>query len=158
MTKEELQKEFNRQVENLIQKGYPEAAKLTQEAFIEEIESLRSKLEGLLLGELDLDKGYIPFVIVVSHMLVATDVAMSLVIKDGKEGVTKLFPLEPKDFSVIDAVEVPPYDFYLVNPSIIFHRCCILIYESCLLIKLYIFKSRRILLRFFHSLGKESIE
>ena len=114
MTKEELQKEFNRQVENLIQKGYPEAAKLTQEAFIEEIESLRSKLEGLLLGELDLDKGYIPFVIVVSHMLVATDVAMSLVIKDGKEGVTKLFPLEPKDFSVIDAVEVPPYDFYLV--------------------------------------------
>ncbi len=39
---------------------------------------------------------------------------MSVVNKDGKVGITKLFPLEPSDFTAIDEVAIPNDRAYLI--------------------------------------------
>lgn len=109
-----FEQEFERQVDNLLLKNYPAAAGMSAEKFLKQLEPLRVRLNGLTFEELDIDQGHLPFVIVVKSELVATDVAMSLVEKDGKAGVTKLFPHEPKDFQVIESENIPSGLAYLL--------------------------------------------
>ncbi len=109
-----LDQEFNRQLENLIQKGYPKLAGVKKEKFIAEIESLRKRLERLNLPAIDLERGRLSFVIVVKSDWVDTEKAMALVKREGKTGFTNLFPRKPNDFEPIDHVKIPDGMAYLL--------------------------------------------
>ncbi len=57
MTNEVTIKEFDRQVENLLQKNYPKSANLTAKEFLKYTEPLKQKLQNITLPEIDLEKG-----------------------------------------------------------------------------------------------------
>ncbi len=114
MNKTDFFREFDRQLNTLIQKGYPKIANLDIDVFRIKIKSLQSKIENLQLPEVDLDKGILPFVIVVKDVLVPTEKMMGLVEKDGKNGVTILRPHTPENFKIIDGLEVPDENVYLL--------------------------------------------
>jgi len=106
--------EFDRQVDTLIQKGFPQLAKLTDSAFEQLTNPLRVQLEQLSLPEIDLEQGILPFVIVVKHDLVSTEDMMARIERNGKQGITKLYPREPQDFNPIDTVTIPQPPIYLL--------------------------------------------
>jgi len=110
----QLKKEFDHQVENLLQKGYPETAGLSVESFLKHVEPLKDKIQRLAVPETDFEKGRLPFVIVIKSDLVPTERAMLLVEREGKKGFTKLYPHEPKDFRPIDVVVIPDGMAYLL--------------------------------------------
>lgn len=114
MNKTDIFKEFDRQLNNLIDRGYPKVAKLDVETFQEKAVRLRSKLEGFQLPDVDLDKGSLPFVIVVKGDLVPTERMMELVEKDGKSGVTILRPHTSENFKTIEEIDVPDENMYLL--------------------------------------------
>lgn len=114
LSSEQIQQEFDRQVENLLQKKYPEAAGLSADRFLEHITPLKQMTNQINALEMDLKQGYLPFVIVISSNLVPTETAMSLVEREGKPGVTKLYPHEPTDFQAIDGVGIPDGIAYLM--------------------------------------------
>jgi hypothetical protein len=109
-----LLEEFDRQVENLLAKNYPIAANLTPSDFIKHIEPLRERVVSLVAPEVDLTTGILPFVVVVKSDLVPTDTAMALVAREGKSGITKLFPHIPTDFHTITGVHIPTAPVYLL--------------------------------------------
>ncbi len=109
-----LSQEFDRQTENLLQKGYPEAAGVSAEEFLKHLEPLKQKIKEAAFPEIDLEKGYLPFVIVVKSDFVAAEKAMSLVEREGKRGFTKMYPRELKDFEPIGEVSIPNEMVYLL--------------------------------------------
>jgi hypothetical protein len=109
-----MEKEFDRQVENLLHKGYPETTGLTKEEFLKYVLPLKEKVVGEKLPEANLEKGILPFVIVVTSELIPADQMMAKVERDGKPGITKLFPHEPTDFAPIESVQVPKTPVYLL--------------------------------------------
>ena len=110
----QLRDEFDRQVENLVQKGYPKVAGVKPATFVNHIKSLRRKIGKLDVPEIDLEKGRLPFVIVIKSDWVAAKKAMSLVEREGKNGFTQMVPREPKDFRPIDGVNIPDGVAYLL--------------------------------------------
>lgn len=110
----DLLQEFDKQAQTLIQKGYPKLAHKTESEFINILSDLRNKVVGLSDTNIDITQGSLPFVIVVKSNLVSTEDAMSVVQKDNKNGVVKLFPLVPSDFTVIESVSIPKDDVYLL--------------------------------------------
>lgn len=111
---EKLLQEFDRQVENLVQKGYPEAINITKHDFLRKTRSLKDKLENLSLPEIDLEKGRLPFVIVIKNQLITPEKMMELVEKGGKSGVTILRPHTSQNFKTIDEVSIPDETVYLL--------------------------------------------
>lgn len=109
-----LTQEFSNQVQNLIHKGYHQLAGRSDSEFINFLEPLRVKVEKLDLPSIDIEKGFLPFVIVVKNVMIPTEKAMSMVEKDGSAGITKLYPLVPSDFSTISGVNVPDLEAYLL--------------------------------------------
>jgi hypothetical protein len=114
MMTEALQQEFDRQVNNLIQKGYPKLAALTEQQFLKYMKSLWKKLQKFDLLEVDLKRGHLPFVIVVKSEFLGSESAMSLVEKNGKKGVTILRPHTSQHFKTIDEVSIPKSVAYLL--------------------------------------------
>lgn len=110
----DVNQEFNRQITTLMNKGYANRANLSKDSFLEKLESLRKKLPDAIATTVDLESGKLPFVIVVKHIVVAADQAMSLVEKDGKQGITKLFPHQPTDFDTLPEILIPSSDIYLI--------------------------------------------
>jgi hypothetical protein len=106
--------EFERQTQNLIEKQYPQEANISINEFLNILTPLKTILEGTSLSELDIEKGILPFVIVVKSDIVSTEKAMQLVNREGKTGNTKLFPLEPKDFKPISDIIIPEKMIYLL--------------------------------------------
>lgn len=106
--------EFNRQLDNLFQKGYPKAAGTSKEVFLQHFVPLRDKIINLDLPDVDLEKGTLPFVIVVSNELIDSEKAMSLVEREGKNGVTILRPHTSQNFKTIDGVTIPDTAAYLL--------------------------------------------
>ncbi len=109
-----MQEEFDRQLQRLLDIGYPQAAHLSQEKFLSLATPLKNKLRDIKTLPVDLAQGNVPFVIVVSEKLIAAEKKMELVVREGKTGVTKLFPHTSKDFSPIDEVIVPQNPLYLI--------------------------------------------
>lgn len=109
-----IQDEFDRQVQTLIDKGYPRIMAVTNDDFHQQMLPLMELLTGQTLPEVDLVAGYLPFVIVIKHDVVPTIEAMSRIEKDGKTGITKLDPLLPTDFEVIPTMDIPSTDIYLL--------------------------------------------
>lgn len=110
----DIRSEFERQSNILTEKGYPQAAKLSRADFLEHLAPLANSVENLPVNTVNLEEGYIPFVIVVTAGLVPTLQAMAKVERQGKQGVTKLYPHEPTDFQPIESVSVPDAPVYLL--------------------------------------------
>ena len=111
---EQSRREFDRQVNNLFQKGYAEAADISADEFLKHIKPLKERIVSLSLTEIDIEKGKLPFVIVVKSDLLNVEKAMSLVEREGKKGITKLYPREPNDFKIIDGINIPNGMAYLL--------------------------------------------
>ena len=106
--------EFDKQVATLIKKGYPKASGKTEKEFLKIIEPLREKLNLRDVFSIDIENGTISFVIVIKNELVSTETMMSLVKKNERQGITKLFPHESKDFQIIVEEQVPSSTAYLL--------------------------------------------
>ncbi len=107
--------EFNIQVQTLLAKGYARLFHQSDDAFKKYLSPLLLRLNNLELKDADFEQGYVPFVLVVKSNLVPTEIAMSLVDKNGKRGVTKLFPHKPEDFTAIEYMNIPKDDIYLIT-------------------------------------------
>jgi hypothetical protein len=113
MNQKLLYSEFDRQLNTLLEKGYPDAAVMSQQSFIDLVQPLIDLLTPSTY-DIDYENGTLPFVVVVSHTLVPTEFAMTHTSKDNKTGIVKLFPHEPSDFEVISDVEIPKRLVYLI--------------------------------------------
>lgn len=114
LTKFELEKEFDYQVNTLLQKKFHDAANLSEDEFLSLIEPLKEKVLRLELPAIDLDKGYLPFIIVISPSLLSIEKQMSLVEREGKPGITKLFPRTSEDFKNIESVPIIPQKVHVL--------------------------------------------
>lgn len=108
-----IEAEFNRQVNNLLDLGYAKIAKLTPEQFVKKLKPLKQKLKGRL-WPVNLEKGHVPFVIVVKPELVPVQKAFKLVNRQNKSGVIKLNPKSPEDFLPTKFVKIPKNSVYLL--------------------------------------------
>lgn len=106
--------EFDRQLDNLIEKGYPAVAGQSVDDFVSLISPLKEKLAEIIVTGEDFESGYLPFVIVIKGDVVPLETAMERVERAGKHGITKLFPREPQDFQPIDGVAIPDQSAYLL--------------------------------------------
>lgn len=109
-----LNQEFEKQVATLVSKGYPKLAQLSDDSFKQSLSILEKMLPKDLDVEIDLEKGTLPFVVVVKNSLVQAEQAMALIEKNGKQGITKLFPHTSTSFNTISEVEIPSSDIYLL--------------------------------------------
>lgn len=98
--------EFDKQIQQLIDKGYPST---------EHLQALKEKLIFVTESAIDFERGHLPFVIVIKHTVVQTTTAMSKIEKEGKYGITKLDPLQPTDFQVIQEEKIPDTTAYLLT-------------------------------------------
>lgn len=106
--------QFDSQLQKLINVGYPSIAGMTNEEFTAMALPLREKLSEIEPTEIDLEKGVLPFVLVVTNRLISAEKAMNMATKDGKSGVTKLNPLTSQDFQVISQESIPVSPMYLL--------------------------------------------
>jgi hypothetical protein len=110
----EMTQEFDRQVNNLLQKKYPEAAGMSESEFLKLIEPLKEIIKNIDSAEIDLESGKLPFVIVVKSEVINAEAQMSRVEFFGKTGFTKLYPHVPGEFKVIESVRIPSTKIYLM--------------------------------------------
>lgn len=109
-----LSVEFDRQVQNLLDKGYPKAAGISEEDFKKLLDPLKDKLSDHEDLELDIENGKVPFVIVFKSELVDSEKAMELLEWQGKNGFAKLYPHSSKDYSPIESVNIPEEQVYFL--------------------------------------------
>jgi hypothetical protein len=107
--------EFERQVTNLLKLDYPKLMLMSEEDFKKGTQSLKKLLEKESFFELDLEAGTLPFVVVVNSNLINAEQTIPLVVKDGKEGIVKLFPHTSQDFFTIKEVTIPNSEFYIIK-------------------------------------------
>jgi hypothetical protein len=104
--------EFDRQLENLLQKGYPQLANKSTEAFIRQIDPLKEKVSELFTTKPSAER--IPFAIVIKRELVTAESIMPLIKLKGKQGYVDMNPVEPADFAPIAGLEIPTSSAYLL--------------------------------------------
>lgn len=107
-----MTEEFDRQVKNLISKGYPRLAQISEEKFLKLMEPLREKFPKL--NKADIEKGFLPFVIVVKSDLIQAEKMMNCSQFNGKSGVIKLYPHTPQSFHNLEQMAVPDSAVYLL--------------------------------------------
>ena len=110
----ELSREFDRQVGNLIQRGYPKAAGVTAEEFTKHIKPRRNRVRELPTRVIQAKEGSIPFVIVVKRDLVHKDMAMPLIELEGTKGNVGMHPVDPTSFEPIEGLQIPNGKAYLL--------------------------------------------
>lgn len=113
MDKHQLIREFERQTDNFLSKGFPERAGITESAFRDIVAPLRDKLDGISFG-IDLERGTLPFALVFNSPAISAETMMALIEKDGRKGVTALRPLTSDRFRTIDSVPLPDKAAYLL--------------------------------------------
>jgi hypothetical protein len=104
--------EFDRQVANLEQLGYPRLARMPKDAFARLFVPLRARLAEL---PAELVEAVIPFVLVLDPELVSAEQSMPLVEQNGRRGVVDMNPTQPSAFSPIDPVDLPEGPAYLLT-------------------------------------------
>jgi hypothetical protein len=107
----DLRREFDRQVDTVLRKGYPALAGLSDEDFVRQVAPVRDLLRVLRPTP---EVGRIPFALVVSHELVCRDRAMSRVENRGRHGETSMEPDDLTRFTPIPDLAVPCGPVYLV--------------------------------------------
>lgn len=106
--------EFDRQLENLLQKGYPQLANKSTEVFIQQVAPLKEKIGELDTAGAALPAGRIPFIIVIKQDLVTAESVMPLIKVKGKQGYVDMNPVAPADFAPIKELEIPNSPAYLL--------------------------------------------
>jgi hypothetical protein len=101
-TSEDLRREFDRQVDTLLRKGYAERAGLSERAFRRLVAPLQDRLP-----EPSSDSRRTPFVVVINSALMPAGEAMPLVELAGKRGFTEMEPSDLGRFRPIDGIAVP---------------------------------------------------
>jgi hypothetical protein len=109
-----LNHEFDRQVENLIHKGYPDIAGLNKHEFKKQLEPLKESINELEKVKKEPQEGYVPFVIVVKSEWVDGLKAMQLVERKGKMGFSVMDLDDIKGFKPIEGIEIPGDMAYLL--------------------------------------------
>ena len=109
-----MSEEFERQVENLIQKGYSQAAQIKAEAFRQQLAPLGKRIKTLAKLEKESQAGYLPFVIVIKSDWIAADKMMPLVEREGQKGFIQLYPVEARNFKPIEDIKIPAGVAYLL--------------------------------------------
>jgi hypothetical protein len=105
--------EFDRQLENLLRKGYPRLAGVTAEDFRRRLEPLRAPAATFADPGGGVEARRIPFVIVVNGGLLSADTTVELVERRGKAGFSVLDPDDLRRFRPIETVELPRGSAYL---------------------------------------------
>jgi len=113
-TDKALRREFDRQVENLVRKGYHEIAGVAAEEFMRHIEPLKERVGEFAAYDREFKSGRIPFVIVIKNELVATAQAMTLVELGGTRGNVNTYPVDIDSFKSTASVDIPDRDAYLL--------------------------------------------
>lgn len=108
-----LNDEFDRQVENLVDKGYPNIVGVTNEAFKQHLEPLRNRIKELEKLNREPQAGYVPFVIVIQSDWVDREKAMQLVKRNNKMGFSVMDADDIKRFIPIEGIELPKGIAYL---------------------------------------------
>lgn len=108
-----LMAEFDRQLENLVHKGYPRAARLTTGQFVQQLEPLRSGVRSLAAAGAPPVRGGFPFVIVVKSGLVRRDQAIRRVERLAERGFSVLEPEDLERFRPIPELDLPDGVAYL---------------------------------------------
>lgn len=109
-----LKTEFDRQVENLLQKDYPKLAGVSVASFKNALQPLRAKVAKSTLAEINPDEGKLPFVIVIQSEWVTTEKALQRVERKSKKGFINMFPVKPESFEPIAGVKIPRRRAYLL--------------------------------------------
>ncbi len=112
MNLEGIKFELNRQVNNLIDGGC--ANWINQGKLKEKVKDWSKKLELETLPKVDVEKGRLPFVMVINERKMPVTEQIKLLKWNGKVGIEKLDPLKPDDFKTIDEAQIPKEDFYLL--------------------------------------------
>ena len=108
-----MEREFDRQIKNLLEKEYPKLAGIDEDEFIKIIEPLRKHVVQMPDSKVDLENGFLPFVIVVNG-LIEPEKEMSAVKRNGVAGVTILRPHSSKEFKTINDEVIPESTAYLL--------------------------------------------
>lgn len=107
-----MEQEFDRQVENLMQKGYPNVLGISETAFKTNLMPLRDMLPAN--DSTDIEGGKLPFVIVVKSPKNESEKLMTLVEKDTHQGLSKLYPHDANEFHTIQNITLPNSIAYLL--------------------------------------------
>ena len=108
-----LTQEFDRQVDNLVQKGYPSLAGIADDEFERHTAPLRERIRQLATLERQVEGGPIPFVVVVKSDLVRAERALSLVGRQGRSGFTTMDAADVQRFRPTADVTLPAAMVYL---------------------------------------------
>lgn len=103
--------EFDRQLETLLIKGYPQILGLSERELKRQLEPLKAKLPAQMKPSVD---GHLPFTLVINSPLLSAEKALSLVDFKGKSGIEKMYPRKPEDFRTIASVKIPEGLAYLL--------------------------------------------
>ncbi len=106
--------EFDRQVDRLVEKGYPQAMGMAPPAFRSWMARLRPLAAALPAQKVEAVQGRLPFVLVIKGSSVSAEAAMPLVSREGETGHEAMTPVHPQDFHPIDRVQVPAGEAYLI--------------------------------------------
>ena len=104
--------EFTRQEQNLLAKGYPKLAGMTEKKFLGLLAPLRKKLGRLKPPAAKSER--IPCVIVIREELVRADAAMRKVRIKGRQGHVAMQPVTPVAFQPLPGLKVPEASAYLL--------------------------------------------
>lgn len=105
-----MQTEFDRQIQNLLDKSYPKLAGLSVASFLKHVEPL----SRLVPASRKTKSGIIPFLIVVKNELVNSEAAMKKTVVKSAKGSVNMTPVSPKDFSPIADLKIPNSPVYLL--------------------------------------------
>ncbi|GED69747.1 hypothetical protein BRE01_34490 [Brevibacillus reuszeri] len=109
-----LQQEFERQINNFIQKGYLSITGHSEEDFRKQLEPLRKKVVELEHAGVSAQKGKVPFVIVIKRDWIDSERAMQLVERKNKVGFSIMASEEINRFTSIKGIELPEGIAYLL--------------------------------------------
>ncbi|MEK7192099.1 MAG: DUF5701 family protein, partial [Patescibacteria group bacterium] len=106
---EQLLKEFDRQIENLVKKGFPKLTGMDEKEFAVIFEPLKERLKELSSKEFK--EGRIPFVVVPREKLLALGKKIPLMELKRKKGYTDL---DLSELKTVKGVDIPESMAYLV--------------------------------------------
>ncbi len=106
--------EFDRQLDNLITKNYPKLADMSVSDFNKLATPLLSHLNHFPNLEINLEKGIIPFVLVVSSALIEAKQQMEALSWNNKAGFEKLYPHQADEFKPTENINLPKAPIYLL--------------------------------------------
>lgn len=114
MDSQKLQLEFNNQLNTLLNNNYHTKIGVTEKAFIDLVEPLKKQLTEFELNDINIQDGYLPFVIVVKSSLIPTEYVVERIKRNNKSGIVSLDPKVSTDFTTITDVSIPNKNIYLL--------------------------------------------